>query len=139
MLAGHEALAHNHEYELLEHLSMGIAAGGIALAFVLYFFAPAVIRSLAQTFSGLHNALLNKWWVDEIYQALIVRPLGAMAEILFLVVDRAIIDSLMVGGTGVAVDVGQDVLRRVHTGRLNFYALLMFTSSVFFILFWLLL
>jgi NADH-quinone oxidoreductase subunit L len=139
MLAGHEALAHNHEYELLERLSMAIAVSGIALAFVLYLFAPAVIRSVAQTFSWLHKALLNKWWMDEIYGAIIIKPLSVLAEVLFLVVDRALIDSLMVGGTGIAVDVGQDVLRRVHTGRLSFYALVMFSCSVFFILFWLLL
>ncbi len=135
----HEVLEQNHEYALLEHLSMAIAIAGMAAAFVLYLWAPAVIASIARTFAFVHRALLNKWWVDEIYQAIVVRPLTVFAEMLFLVVDRALIDSFMVGGTGVAVEVGQDVLRRAHTGRLTLYALMMFSASVFFIVFWLVL
>ena len=139
MLEGHEALAHNPAYHQLEMLSIAIAVGGMLLAFILYMAAPAVITAVSKSFAIVHRALLNKWWVDEIYGRIVVRPLLAMAQLLFLLVDRAIIDSFFVGGTGVAVDVGQDVARRVHTGRIGLYALLMFTATVFFIIFWLLL
>jgi NADH-quinone oxidoreductase subunit L len=139
MLAGHEGLEHQPMYETLEHLSMGIAVGGIALAMFLYAVLPAVISAVAKTFSFVHRALLNKWWIDELYNAVVVRPLSIFAEVLFLIVDRALIDSFLVGGSGVAVEVGQDVVRRVHTGRIGFYALMMLASSMFFIVFWLLL
>ncbi|MFN8389638.1 MAG: NADH-quinone oxidoreductase subunit L [Bdellovibrionota bacterium] len=138
----HEALEHQPMFETLEHLSMGIAVSGIALALVMYLVLPALLKSLVTGTAlvrKLHQALLNKWWVDEIYQAVIVRPLAVFAEVLFLVIDRALIDSFFVSGSGMAVEVSQDVVRRAHTGRLGFYALLMFTSSIFFIVFWLLL
>lgn len=136
--AGHEAFAHNEMFETLEHLSMGIAVSGIALAFVLYLFAPAVIATIAKTFSFIHKALLNKWWVDELYSAIIIKPLGLIASLFFKVLDRFFIDGT-VNGVAEIVDVNQDILRSVHTGRISFYAMMMFASIVFFIVFWMLL
>ncbi|MBP9837247.1 MAG: NADH-quinone oxidoreductase subunit L, partial [Proteobacteria bacterium] len=75
--------------------------------------------------------------VDELYNFIIVKPLSFLASILFLVFDRAMIDGT-VNTTGQIVDVSHDILKGFHTGKIGFYALMMFSASIFFTIFCLL-
>ena len=135
MLPGHP---HSSEFIFTERVATVAAFGGMLLAAVLYLNPPAAVNRIASTFSGLHRLFLNKWWIDELYDLLIVRPLNSLAGLLFTVVDRSLIDAL-VNGTWMLVGVGGDVARRAHTGRIASYALLMFLSSIALIVFWLVL
>ncbi len=135
MLPGH---AHSDEFIFTERVASVAAFGGMLLAAVLYLSSPSAVGRIARAFSGLHKLFLNKWWIDELYDLLIVRPLNGVATLLFTVVDRSLIDAL-VNGTWMLVGVGGDVARRVHTGRIASYALLMFLSSIALIVFWLVL
>lgn len=139
MLGGHESFAHNETYHFLERLSMGIALAGIALAFVAYLKLGNLISALSRSFSALHQILLNKWYVDEIFNAIIVQPLRLIAQLMFKVIDRALIDGFLVSGSAMLLEVSRDVVRVVHNGRLSFYALLMLAFTVFFSVFWLVL
>ncbi|MDP6365326.1 MAG: NADH-quinone oxidoreductase subunit L [Nitrospinota bacterium] len=56
-------------------LAIAIAVGGIALAWFMYLKNTAVPDGLASRFPGLHRLLLNKYYIDEIYQACIVKPI----------------------------------------------------------------
>ena len=67
----------------------------------------------------LHTLVENKFYVDEIYQYLIIAPVKMTATILWFVVDRVIIDTVLVNGTGWLVYGVGRALRRTHTGSIN--------------------
>ena len=140
MRVSHEILAGNHTYRLLEMVSIGVAFAGVGLAVVLYWFMPALVNAIsrAPVMRTLHAALLNKWWVDELYDLVVVRPLGFASRMLFKVVDRGLVDAA-VNGTGVFVVSNGEIIRRMHTGKVGYYASVMLFGTVCSIVFWLLL
>lgn len=91
-----------HHSEKLEWGLMGtsvlivfIAAG---LAIRLYARGPApVLEKWRQRFNGIYETLLNKYWVDEIYDANVVRPLRDLSGFLFRIFDVKIIDGIVNG------------------------------------------
>ncbi len=137
MLGGHEAFAHNHEYHRLEQTSIVIAISGIVLALITYTKLGNIPKAAAQKLPFLYKALSNKWWVDELYNAVIVKPLAGISDFFFRGIDRGVVDAT-VNGTGMFVEANGDILSRFHSGRISLYALLMFLGSLFLIIFWLL-
>jgi NADH-quinone oxidoreductase subunit L len=91
----------DHATELgMAATAVAVAALGAALAWWLYLRRPELPERIAATFKGGHQLLVNKYYVDEIYDALIVRPLVAVSDrVLFRVVDAGVIDGVMVDGT----------------------------------------
>ncbi|SEH32775.1 NADH-quinone oxidoreductase subunit L [Magnetospirillum fulvum] len=101
------------------------AAGGIATAYLLYVFAPSLPGMLAGAFPGLHRFLLNKWYFDELYDAILVRPAFRLGRGLWKGGDGALIDGL--GPDGVAatsIRMGRKVAA-AETGYLFHYAFAM--------------
>jgi NADH-quinone oxidoreductase subunit L len=84
-------------------------------------FAPA--RRLAERFPFVHKLLLNKYWVDELYDAVVVRPFFGLARFSWKVVDVVIIDTVFVNGSAFAVELTGDFLRFLQTGNVRNYAL----------------
>jgi NADH-quinone oxidoreductase subunit L len=141
LLVGHEVLAQNHTYHLLEMISMGVAVTGVALAALLYGLAPKFVDSILGAVGllrGVHQALLNKWWVDEAYDLLIVRPLSGISKLAFSVIDRALIDGT-VNGTGIFVLANGEAVRRMHSGKISSYMMVLFVGSVMAVIFWMVL
>src|SRR5262249_44621966 len=73
---------------------------GFALALTFYIAVPALPAIVATVFKPLYVFLLNKWYFDELYDALFVRPAKWLGRVLWLEGDGAIIDGL--GPDGVA-------------------------------------
>jgi NADH-quinone oxidoreductase subunit L len=71
--------------------------------------------------SGFRRVLYRKWYVDEIYDALIVRPVLFISRVLWRFVDQGIIDGLINGGAYLSRGFGW-LGSRVQTGQLNTYA-----------------
>ena len=84
-------------------------------------FAPA--RRLAERFPFVHTLLLDKYRVDELYDAVVVRPIHGLARFLWKVVDVVIIDTLFVNGSAFVVELTGDFLRFLQTGNVRNYAL----------------
>jgi NADH-quinone oxidoreductase subunit L len=82
---------------------------------------------------GLGKVLENKWYVDEFYDAIIVRPLNKLGEILDEALEKSGIDAL-VNGVGKAVQYGGRQLRWLQSGQVGSYVLLMVVSMVLFFL-----
>ena len=79
--------------------AVGVAAAGAALAWWLYVRRPELPERIAAALAGAHRLLVNKYYVDEIYDALLVRPLVALSDrVLFRVVDAGIVDGALVNG-----------------------------------------
>jgi NADH-quinone oxidoreductase subunit L len=95
---------------------------GFLLAWWMYIKSPETPASLAQSLSGPYKLLYGKYFIDEIYQAVIVRPLVWFSEnVLWHVVDERAIDGTVNGIATVSRETG-DRLRHANTGNIRSYA-----------------
>jgi NADH-quinone oxidoreductase subunit L len=104
--------------------------GGFAVAFLFYIVSPALPRRLAESQRPLYLFLLNKWYFDEIYDALIVRPLRALGRLLWKGGDGKIIDG---GINGLALGIIPFFTRlagRAQSGYIFHYAFAMVMGIV---------
>ena len=83
---------------------------------------PEVAEGLSQKYSVLYQLSLNKWWVDEIYDRIIVKPLKAFADWCWTVFDVKGIDGA-VNGTAWTANKTGGILRKLQTGFVQNYAL----------------
>jgi NADH-quinone oxidoreductase subunit L len=131
VLPDHNALAKAEElphWVGLAPLVVGLA--GIAVAFVFYVLAPNLPARLAASFRPLYLFLLNKWYFDELYDWLFVRPAKLLGYGLWKGGDGAMIDGL--GPDGIAA-VTRDLSRRagrLQTGYVYHYAFAMLIGVV---------
>jgi NADH-quinone oxidoreductase subunit L len=78
---------------------------------------------------GLGRTLENKWYVDELYDAIFVRPLHKFGGFLKSVIESSLIDGI-VNGVGKAVHYGSRQLRLLQSGQAGSYVLLMVLSML---------
>jgi NADH-quinone oxidoreductase subunit L len=111
-------------------LSVLVAFAGIGVATLIWKNRPAIADTLAERFSGLHKLLLGKYYVDELYDAVIVQPIKRLSTFfLWRGVDAGLIDGT-VNGVGFAVRGSSAVLRRLQTGSVRAYAMSIFVGVV---------
>ena len=102
-----------------------VAALGIVGAFRLLKPEALVPARLAQPETGLARLLWKKWYVDELYDAIIVRPvLWLSREVLWKIVDARIVDGLLVNGTAAASRAVGWLGSRLQTGEVGVYVVL---------------
>ena len=107
-----------------------VALGGIGLATFLWLKNRQIPERMAQQYSGLHRLLLNKYYVDEIYDATIVQPIKVVStEGLWRGFDVKIVDGA-VNGAGYFVSGVSIVLRLLQNGSVKTYAASMFAGVV---------
>ena len=115
---------------LLMFGSVMVALAGIGLATVLFLKAPERADAMAAHFRGVHRLLLNKYYVDEFYDAAIVQPIkGVSTGLLWRGMDTVVIDGT-VNGVGLMVRGWSAVLRRLQTGSVRAYAMSIFLGVV---------
>ena len=107
-------------------ISSGIAVAGIGIAFFFWQRNRPLADSLARQFGGFYRLLLNKYYIDELYDAAIVQPIKLLSTgALWKGVDAGLIDGT-VNGVGALVRVGSTRLRRLQTGSVRTYAASLF-------------
>jgi NADH-quinone oxidoreductase subunit L len=127
-----------HATELPEDFSLvaiSVAAGliGIAAAWLMYMVKPGMADSFAGSVSGLYKLVYNKFFVDEIYDAAVVRPIVVGSRtVLWKVVDAAGIDGVVNGVGAWARSVG-GALQRIQSGNIRSYATWVVFGSVMLI------
>jgi NADH-quinone oxidoreductase subunit L len=95
---------------------------GFLLAWWFYIKSPETPKKLAASLSGLYKLLSGKYFIDELYLAVIVRPLVWISDkVLWHVVDERAIDGTVNGVATVSRETG-DRLRRASTGNVRSYA-----------------
>jgi NADH-quinone oxidoreductase subunit L len=109
-----------------EWLLMGISVlfsfAGLILAYVLYVSKPYLPEKIAASLGAFYNAVLNKYYVDEIYAKVFVKPLvDASTSILWQGVDRRVIDDTVNSAADGAQHVSDEV-RHMQSGNLRSYA-----------------
>jgi NADH-quinone oxidoreductase subunit L len=115
-------------------VSVAFGLGGIALAWLFYVFKPGLPDQIAATFSGLYKLIYNKYFVDEIYAAVVVNPVvGGSREVLWKGIDVAVIDGAVNGVASQARGIG-GVLKRLQSGNIRSYAAWVLLGSVVLLL-----
>jgi NADH-quinone oxidoreductase subunit L len=143
---------------LLMGVSIAIAVAGIFIARVFYHIKPEIPESLGAKFPRGHKVLLNKWYLDEIYDFLFVNGLSKGGGRLLGAFDRNVVDGAVNGAGWITrfssrvsiwwdtwvidgavrlssflVKVASYPVRIIHTGQVQSYALfIVFGAIVFF-------
>ena len=116
----------------LTGLPVIVAILGLLTAWWFYIKSPEMPKRLAKSVHGLYTLLLNKYYVDEIYAALIVRPLlWISTNVLWHVVDEGVIDGTVNGTARVARESGSQ-LRELQSGNARSYATWVVVGAVGF-------
>ena len=103
-------------------LSIALALGGLALAAFVYGSGSARAEALRQRFAGLHRWLYGKYFIDELYETLIGRPLVWVSDRVFLRFgDRRLLDGTL-DGLAAAGRLAGAAFSRLQTGSLHLYA-----------------
>ena len=103
-------------------VSIAIALAGIAIAVLVWLRRPEIAASMARRYPALHRLLLNKYYVDEAYDVVVVQPIWVGSEqALWRGFDVRVIDGV-VNGTGAIVAGSAGVLRLLQTGSVRTYA-----------------
>jgi NADH-quinone oxidoreductase subunit L len=123
------AIAESAHGLLVPLVSAAVALGGVALAWAMY--GRGVVRAdrIGVARNPIHRLLLEKYWIDELYDAVIVQPLYAFSRWCARVFDLRGIDGA-VNGLGRAVVAWASGLRRVQTGLVMNYALSMLLGAI---------
>lgn len=118
----HHTVSHSTEYILI-----GLSTGLMIVMIILAWFK---FRNYQRTeASGFGKVLENKWYVDELYDKVIVQPLNRLAGFFNSFFERRVIDD-MVNGVGKLVHYGSRQLRLLQSGQVGSYILLMVLSMV---------
>jgi NADH-quinone oxidoreductase subunit L len=132
-----EVAARNLEWTLAI-VAVITAVLGIAVAYWLYVRQPKKSEDLAKSMQPAYKTLLNKYYVDELYAAAVVRPLVWLSEnVLWKVVDVEAIDGTVNGIAHGATAVG-DTVRHTQSGNTRSYAVWVVVGAlaIIFIIFW---
>ncbi|MCP4583244.1 MAG: NADH-quinone oxidoreductase subunit L [candidate division Zixibacteria bacterium] len=120
---GGEAHHYSHAFEyMFISFSIIAAAIGIIFATMYYIKNPNKPKRLAEKFSGLYKLLLNKYYIDEVYDYLIIKPMYVISLIFWKIFDVRMVDGTV---NGVAEFFGNlsERFRVLHTGYVRNYAL----------------
>jgi NADH-quinone oxidoreductase subunit L len=122
----------HHDFTLVA-ISVIAGLAGIALAYVMYVLRPGMADSVSAAFGGVYTLVYNKYFVDEVYDAAVVRPVVAGSRtVLWKAVDAAGIDGLVNGVAGVARSIG-GVLALIQSGSVRSYATWVVCGSILLI------
>lgn len=116
-----------------EWMLMGIAV--LAAAVTIYFAYMVYIKNNVRPvekesdMKPVQKLIYNKYYVDEVYDAVIRKPLDLLSEAFYKFFDKQVIDGL-VNGVGSAVNGASEVVRKLQTGNISFYILSMVVGII---------
>ncbi len=129
VFAGSVKLAHEHHLDhSTEYMLMGISVAAAALA-ILYAVSRFSKKPDLEDASGFGKVLENKWYVDELYDIIIVKPLRTVSSLLNSVVEKLGIDGA-VNGVGRLVNYSSRQLRLLQSGQVGAYILMMVVAAL---------
>ncbi|MBK5911666.1 NADH-quinone oxidoreductase subunit L [Rhodothalassium salexigens] len=120
----------HHVSKWVKWLPTAMMALGLGAAWLFYIRSPQLPGQVAASAKGLYQFLLNKWYFDELYRALIVRPVFALGRLLWIAGDQKTIDGLGPDGVSRTLVAGGKRMRRVQSGYVYHYAFAMLVGVV---------
>jgi NADH-quinone oxidoreductase subunit L len=103
-------------------ISLAVAFTGLFLAWLLYLRRPLLPQQIAHALGGFYNTVLHKYYVDEIYATVFVKPLvDGSRVVLWHGIDQGVIDAAVDGSADGAREVS-DTMRHMQSGNVRSYA-----------------
>ncbi len=125
VFAQSNAIAATHEMlPATEYMLMGVSVVGALIALLMAWNKFRKYQKTGAEETGIGKVLANKWYIDELYDSVVVKPLQATADFFNRVIEKNIIDG-MVNGVGKAVNYGGRQIRLLQNGQVGTYILLM--------------
>lgn len=116
---------HGGEHDNMEYILMGVSVAiaiiGVSTAYYFYVKKPEVPKNFKEKFKGAYKVLLNKYYIDELYESIVVKPIYNISQVFWKVVDVVLVDGFIVG-LGRASKAAGEVARLVQTGAIQVYA-----------------
>jgi NADH-quinone oxidoreductase subunit L len=135
VFAGSTALVHAHHIEhSTEWILMGTATV-LILIVIVYAVTKFKKYTTTEPNTGIATILENKWYIDELYDTVIVNPLHWFAGFLKNTIEKYVIDGA-VNGVGKLVGYGSRQFRLLQSGQVGSYILMMVMALVLFIIIW---
>jgi len=107
-----------------------VMLAGLALAYRNYIARPSAPAAFVAQFGGLHKFLMHKWYFDELYDFLFVRPSMALGRFFWKRGDEQTIDRFGPHGAAVLVGAGNRLTTRLQSGFVYSYALVMLLGLI---------
>ncbi len=114
---------------MLMTTATAVALLGIWWAHTLYVRSPETLDKVYAKTTRIYEVLYNKYWIDELYDFMIIDPYKRASRFFWKTVDAVVIDGV-VNGVGAVVVWNSSVLRRLQTGNVQSYALGMLIGAV---------
>jgi NADH-quinone oxidoreductase subunit L len=121
-------LDHSTEYILMGTI-VGLTIVVIFIAYTLYVRSKRVPTPEGVALNGAHRLIYHKYYIDEVYNTVIVKPLYFISKAFDSVVERLFIDNI-VNGSGKLVTWSSKTIRYVQTGNTGFYIFAMVISII---------
>jgi NADH-quinone oxidoreductase subunit L len=127
-----EHLAHSmHEVPIwVKYSATIVMLIGLAIAYNNYIRNPQDAAGFVKQFGGIHRFVKNKWYFDELYDFLFVRPSLWLGRLFWKGGDEGTIDRFGPHGAAYAVGVGNKITTRLQSGYLYSYALVMLLGLI---------
>ena len=103
---------------------------GFAGAYLAYIAKPDIPAKFVSTFSGLHNFVFRKWYFDELYDAIFVKPAFALGRAFWKLGDVGTIDRFGPNGIAWVVERSAVAAKSIQSGYVYTYALIMLLGLV---------
>ncbi len=117
-------------------LPFWLAVGGIVLAWYLYLKRPDLPGRIAAQLRPIHALLVNKYYLDELYQAVFAGGALRVGRGLWKIGDMGVIDGFFVNGSAAVVGWFAGVIRRVQSGFVYHYAFMMIIGVLALLTLW---
>ncbi len=111
-------------------LILAVAVSGILFATLYYIIATRLPEITAKIFKPLHTLFFNKWYFDEIYNAVFVKPASAIGRFLWTCGDQKIIDGLGPNGFAKLSQLAGRMFSKIQTGLVYHYAFAMIIGLI---------
>jgi NADH-quinone oxidoreductase subunit L len=125
--------AFSNEADPMLHIKEYMMLGGTVVGLLIIYFTTRkafAVKEFSGIYSGFRNTLANKWYIDEMYDAIIVRPLELLSGLLDRFAEKMGIDGV-VNGIGKTVRWGSDRVRLLQNGQVGFYIFVMVLGILF--------
>ena len=126
-------LSHTNHLELplwVLTLPVGVGVLGFAVAWFAYIHSRTLANNVAKKCSALYRFLYHKWYIDELYEVVIVAPLWRLGQVLWHKGDQGMIDPLLPDGAAHTVGLSAGRLSRFQSGYVFQYAVVMLVGVI---------
>ena len=111
----------NHTKEwMLMGIAVCAAVATIFFAYMVYIKNQILPEANDLKLTGIRKLIYNKYYVDELYEMVITKPLDILSEVFYKFLDLQVVDGI-VNGVGSAVTGVSSLVRKVQTGHIGFY------------------